>query len=440
MAGFSMKTSYSDLASAHEVYGYGKKSYMERLIKKSSNEDALSIIPLLFGEGLNRWSYVKMITHIGKLHGIYNEVVMDVVGKSKESLIEHLVSESSHKGKGWSLQKAVAMTLAFTSDDEEYGEVTWLDCAKEMNQVEARLFWRNVLGARQKITKITFLRNAVRNGVTEDMIVLTKDSINNINLREAFHTMLHNPKEFVNEEFIIYTPRKMLSWKDGISLSEYNGGFYQVIEGKGNRKVYEDDNCVVEMNTTGTAYDCFFFKQPELNLRDRLQHLGTLMDLPFHDVAYLYPIPSWSKIEGMSHDNTIRFPSMEPYKPNDVGGYLMVLNQHIHPLRLAWYHIKGAEVEIGYEALDGTDFFSVGSATIKEGNKVGMFHTEMKKHKMNMLSLSDMKTQIPDDKCIIVEITSPSFSNMEFQHSKFYGFNNELGITDVMQIADVGVL
>jgi len=435
-----MKTSYSDLASAHEVYGYGKKSYMERLIKKSSNEDALSIIPLLFGEGFERWSYTKMITHIGNLHGIYNEVIMDVVGKSKESLIEHLVSESSHKGKGWSLQKAVAMTVAFTSNDDTYGNITWVDCAKEMNQVEARLFWRNILGARQKITKITFLRNAVRNGVTKDMIVLAKYSNNNINLREAFHTMLHTPKEFVNEEFIIYAPRRMVSWKDGITLSEYNGGFYQSIEGRGNRKMYRDEDCVVEMNTTGTAYDCLFFKQPELGLRDRLQHLGTLMHLPFHDVAYLYPIPSWNKIEEMSHDHTIRFPSMLPYKPNDVGGYLMVLNQHIHTLRLAWFHVKGAEVHIGYEALDGTDFFPVGQTIIREGDKVGTFHTEMKRQKMNMLSLSDMKTQIPDDKCIIIEITSPSFSDMEFQHSKFYGFNNDLGISDVVQIVDVVVI
>jgi len=63
----------------------------------------------------------------------------------------------------------------------------------------------------------------------------------------------------------------------------------------------------------------------------------------------------------------------------------------------------------------------------------------MKKWNIKEFSLDEMRNEIPNELCIIVEIVSPSLdaSSMQFKHPVFHQFNENKGISDMTQIVDV---
>jgi len=89
--------------------------------------------------------------------------------------------------------------------------------------------------------------------------------------------------------------------------------------------------------------------------------------------------------------------------------------------------------------MDGTDLMPTGSLTITDLNKVSSFHRTMKRWNVEEFSLGDSRIEIPDELCIIVEIVSPSLdgSSMHFKHPVFHQFNEDKGISDIVQIVDV---
>ena len=422
---------YSDIASLHEHYYYGRKNPLKDALRGADDKHILDLATILFAERCEVWSFAKMVSHVARTTEVFPDVVLDVV-KTKEGLIENLVSESGN-AKRWSVSKAASMMIAFT---KQTSPITFLDIAKQINQVEARLFWRTVLGARKRITKETFLRAVLRNGVDESVFVRGRLLGDNIELHDAIHTMLHTPERFNDDSFTIYVPRRVKAWKNTLNLTEYNGGLCQLIEGKGNRVIEHTDDCVVEKSKEGQIYDVFFPDEPDLSLIDRLSRLGG------PDVLMPISIPSWSTIEDWAEQNTVRFPNTSPYDVQEEGAHILVLDYHIHPVRLSWYKAGEIDIEMGIEVLDGTDFFQVGSVTTTNLDDTSYVYRALKRYDVNELPNVGVKYELPAHTCVVMTISSPSFNTTEmcFEHAIFHQIENNMGIGDLTQLVDMMVM
>lgn len=422
---------YSDIASLHEHYYYGRKNPLKDALRGADDKHILDLATILFAERCEVWSFAKMVSHVARTTEVFPDVVLDVV-KTKEGLIENLVSESGN-AKRWSVSKAASMMIAFT---KQTSPITFLDIAKQINQVEARLFWRTVLGARKRITKETFLRAVLRNGVDESVFVRGRLLGDNIELHDAIHTMLHTPERFNDDSFTIYVPRRVKAWKNTLNLTEYNGGLCQLIEGKGNRVIEHTDDCVVEKSKEGQIYDVFFPDEPDLSLIDRLSRLGG------PDVLMPVSIPSWSTIEDWAEQNTVRFPNTSPYDVQEEGAHILVLDYHIHPVRLSWYKAGEIDVEMGIEVLDGTDFFQVGSVRTTNLDDTSYVYRALKRYDVNELPNVGVKYELPAHTCVVMTISSPSFNTTEmcFEHAIFHQIENNMGIGDLTQLVDMMVM
>ena len=422
---------YSDIASLHEHYYYGRKNPLKDALRGADDKHILDLATILFAERCEVWSFAKMVSHVARTTEVFPDVVLDVV-KTKEGLIENLVSESGN-AKRWSVSKAASMMIAFT---KQTSPITFLDIAKQINQVEARLFWRTVLGARKRITKETFLRAVLRNGVDESVFVRGRLLGDNIELHDAIHTMLHTPERFNDDSFTIYVPRRVKAWKNTLNLTEYNGGLCQLIEGKGNRVIEHTDDCVVEKSKEGQIYDVFFPDEPDLSLIDRLSRLGG------PDVLMPISIPSWSTIEDWAEQNTVRFPNTSPYDVQEEGAHILVLDYHIHPVRLSWYKAGEIDIEKGIEVLDGTDFFQVGSVTTTNLDDTSYVYRALKRYDVNELPNVGVKYELPAHTCVVMTISSPSFNTTEmcFEYAIFHQIENNMGIGDLTQLVDMMVM
>ncbi|NDB65684.1 MAG: hypothetical protein EB165_06470 [Euryarchaeota archaeon] len=422
---------YSDIASLHEHYYYGRKNPLKDALRGADDKHILDLATILFAERCEVWSFAKMVSHVARTTEVFPDVVLDVV-KTKEGLIENLVSESGN-AKRWSVSKAASMMIAFT---KQTSPITFLDIAKQINQVEARLFWRTVLGARKRITKETFLRAVLRNGVDESVFVRGRLLGDNIELHDAIHTMLHTPERFNDDSFTIYVPRRVKAWKNTLNLTDYNGGLCQLIEGKGNRVIEHTDDCVVEKSKEGQIYDVFFPDEPDLSLIDRLSRLGG------PDVLMPISIPSWSTIEDWAEQNTVRFPNTSPYDVQEEGAHILVLDYHIHPVRLSWYKAGEIDVEMGIEVLDGTDFFQVGSVRTTNLDDTSYVYRALKRYDVNELPNVGVKYELPPHTCVVMSISSPSFNTTEmcFEHAIFHQIENNMGIGDLTQLVDMMVM
>lgn len=422
---------YSDIASLHEHYYYGRKNPLKDALRGADDKHILDLATILFAERCEVWSFAKMVSHVARTTEVFPDVVLDVV-KTKEGLIENLVSESGN-AKRWSVSKAASMMIAFT---KQTSPITFLDIAKQINQVEARLFWRTVLGARKRITKETFLRAVLRNGVDESVFARGRLLGDNIELHDAIHTMLHTPERFNDDSFTIYVPRRVKAWKNTLNLTEYNGGLCQLIEGKGNRVIEHTDDCVVEKSKEGQIYDVFFPDEPDLSLIDRLSRLGG------PDVLMPVSIPSWSTIEDWAEQNTVRFPNTSPYDVQEEGAHILVLDYHIHPVRLSWYKAGEIDVEMGIEVLDGTDFFQVGSVKTTNLDDTSYVYRALKRYDVNELPNVGVKYELPAHTCVVMTISSPSFNTTEmcFEHAIFHQIENNMGIGDLTQLVDMMVM
>lgn len=424
---------YSDIASLHEHYYYGRKNPLIDALREAEDKHISDLATILFAERCEVWSFAKMVSHVARATEIFPDVVVDVV-KNKEGLIDNLVSESGN-AKRWSVSKAASMMIAFT---KQTSPITFLDIAKQINQVEARLFWRTVLGARKRITKETFLRAVLRNGVDESVLLRGRLLGDNIELHDAIQTMLHAPERFSDDSFTIYVPRRVKAWRNTLNLKEYNSGLCQLIEGKGSRIIEHMDDCVVEKSKQGQIYDAYFPDEPDLSLSDRLSRLGGRG----LDVLMPVPIPSWSTIEDWAEKNTVRFPNTSPYDVQQEGAHILVLDYHIHPVRLSWYKAGEIDVELGIEVLDGTDFFQVGSVKTTTLDETSYVYRTLKRYNVNELPNVGVRYELPAHTCVVMSISSPSFNStgMCFEHAVFHQMENNMGITDLTQLVDLMVM
>ena len=390
------------------------------------------VATLLFGEDISGWSYLKMIGHIAKQVDVYSQIVEEIA-PNREHLIFNLCSESIGNGKKWSLKQAADALKTLSNDTTEF---TFLECARMMNQIEARLFWNTLLGGRKPITKQTYLKCILRNGVESDHLKTMNYIGNNFSLLPVINEMLHTPHLLGSDTYIIYRPRPVKAWNDSVPLTEYNGAMCQLVEGKGNKTIIEKDEFVIELEDE-IVTDVYYSNHPELKLKERLNKY--LKENNEYTVALPIVIPSWTTVEAWAEDNTVRFPDMGIYKLNEISGYILVLNHLIRAVKIAYYEPMGANVKLGIEILDGTDFMPCGTITLDDSNDVGNFYSILSRFSGFMNSPNDDKQLLPDEVCVVMDIVTPTFDlqKNEFIHPTFITFNTSKGIQDITQLVDL---
>ena len=425
---------FNSLSSVCEEHRLGRKDPLVSKLKNIPDHELRHASTLLFGEGVNVWSYQKMITHIAKEMGMFTEVVSDIASTKKE-LISNLSSESIGNGKKFSLTEA-ANTLRIFSQ----GETSFMDCAKLMNQIEAKLFWSTLLGARKPITKETFIMNTLRNGVTKGNIIENNYKGNDFQLNKVINIMIHTPHLMSTDNHIIYKRRPLKRWTDKIILTEYNNGYAQLIEGKGNRVLTTYDDFIIEHTIDGVIYDVYFFDDKELELLNRLDKLNNKNILEEYIICFPKPIPSWMIVEEWAKGNTVRFPNMEAYEPHTLGGYMLVLNDLIRSVRISHYYADEISLKIGMEILDGTDFMLCGEIEIQDMDNKGYFYRTISKYNIEN-QIRNERVLLGDDVCIVMDIVSPSFdtTTRTFRQPTFLTFDSEKGIGEISQLVDVMV-
>ena len=425
---------FNQLSSMYEEHKLGRKKPLSSKLKELKNHELRHASTLLFGEDIQTWSYEKMISHIAKEVGVFSEIVKDVAS-NKDSLIKNLCSESVTRGKGLSLTEAANTLRAFSKNEN----VSFKDCAKMMNQIEASLFWSTLLGARKPITKQTFLLSTMRNGVTKEIILENNYRGNDFKLNKVINTMIHTPHLMSTESHTIYKNRPLKRWDDSVILTEYNQAHVQLIDGKGNRALTIDDECVIEHTVDGIVYDVCFMNHKELKLIERLEMFDGIKSDDF-TICYPVKIPSWKIVEEWAENNTVRFPNMDSYKTELIGGYVLVLNDLIRSLRVCYYYSDEMKLSVGVELLDGTDFMLCGEVEIQDMDEKGYFYRTMKKYNVEN-QRHDEKVLINDDKCIVMDIVSPSFdfNSRTFRQPIFLNFDSDKGIGEVTQLVDVMV-
>tara|TARA_R110002051_G_scaffold176582_1_gene246531 strand:- start:8351 stop:9631 length:1281 start_codon:yes stop_codon:yes gene_type:complete len=424
---------FNQLSSLFEEHKLGRKKPLPLKLQQLENHELRHASTLLFGEDIDVWSYEKMVSHIAKETGVYSEIVKDIAS-NKQQLIVNLCSESVGKGKGLTLTEAANTLRAFSKDNE----MSFIDCARIMNQIEASLFWSMLLGSRKPITKQTFLMSTLRNGITKEIVLEKNYRGNDFELNKVINVMIHTPHLMSTESHTIYRKRGLKRWSDRVILTDYNGGYTQLIDGKGNRILSTIDECIIEHTNEDIVYDVFFTNDKELNLIDRLKKFDEEKNKDFV-VCYPVMIPSWKNVEEWAENNTVRFPDMKPYKNDALGGYVLVLNDLIRSLRVCHYHTDEIKLFIGMEMLDGTDFMLCGELEITDIDEMGYFYRTMKKY--NVENQHDEKVIVNSDKCIVMDIVSPSFDldNRIFRHPVFLTFDSDKGIREVTQLVDVMV-
>jgi len=425
---------FNQLSSLYEEHKLGRKKPLSSKLKELENHELRHASTLLFGEDIDVWSYEKMISHIAKETGVYSEIVRDVAS-NKQQLIVNLCSESIGGGQGLTLTEAANTLRAFSKDNE----MSFTDCARMMNQIEASLFWSILLGSRKPITKQTFLMNTLRNGITKEIILEKNYRGNDFELNKVINVMIHTPHLMSTESHTIYRKRALKRWSDKVILTDYNGGYTQLVDGKGNRVLSTLDDCIVEHTNEGIVYDVYYPNDKELDLIDRLKKFDEEKNKDF-TVCYPVMIPSWKTVEEWAEKNTVRFPDMKPYKTDALGGFVLVLNDLIRSLRVCYYYSDEIKLFIGMELLDGTDFMLCGELELTDMDEVGYFYRTMKRYDVES-QRQDEKVTINSDKCIVMDIVSPSFdlNTRTFRHPIFLNFDSDKGIGEVTQLVDVMV-
>ena len=230
----------------------------------------------------------------------------------------------------------------------------------------------------------------------------------------------------------------MKSWDDSVVLTQYNGAMVQLIEGKGRRRVEKTSECVVEYEDE-IVTDVFYLEDVELNLQERLEKfMQSNRNIP---VCLPQSIPSWAVVEDWAEKNTVRFPDVGVYKPNEMGGYLLVLNHLLRSVRVCSYESNGGEAIIEMEILDGTDFLLCGKMTLRSSNNLGLLYTSLERSGEKVNPINNHKHLVSDDVCLVMDLVSPTFdtNKNEFIHPTFMAFNLEKGIQDITQLVDLVV-
>jgi len=245
---------------------------------------------------------------------------------------------------------------------------------------------------------------------------------------------LLDPKKWDEKPNAALRPRRWLPWKSNapVEMTHYQ----EIPKGKVTLDYDYENRVVVEM-VAGIVTDVAYPDDPELGLIERIKRYAeTCEEL----IAWPLPIPTWQSI--IKKEGTVRFPNVGAFAPDDYGGYVLVKDSHIHPLRLSAYrHTDSLELKL--EAVDGIDdYIPVGICVVHILSMISSLQFDLQRILGSNTNEKSQWYEIPDDICMVVEIASPFIDRRtgELSEPVYMGLNGDLGVSDIVQYVDlVGV-
>lgn len=413
--------------------------------------------------------------------GVFVDVVYDIL---KENSLPLALAQESNKStsQGWSIDKAMGMMELIKED-----AIGILDVAHKMDEMEARLFWKHIVGERAPITPRAYV---ICLGVNEliPIDVMKRHTTTRDDL-EVIDKIFNDPSSFDapfrwhEEPNLALTPRRYFPFHphdDVQRVVDYNGGLYQRIlssgatkmlyvlpEPDGSRLVWRDRSggitsggiapndewlpkgpIILETASKDGVihvYDVIMPRYPDYTLEERLtvfsEHIADFPDAPLI-------VHQPSKIDKMSElistlesDALLRFPSTAAFDPFKSGGFVLMTSQAKAILRLhSIRKVTGDRTEIKVSCLDGfDDFIPVVMAEVT-GDTQNHLHQTVSR--MTSLTPDEQWQEIESEiviplSMIVPSMTLPFAIGDIIQDAYVLEVREDLGISDITQYVDL---
>ena len=412
---------FTELAMLCEAERLGAKFRLPSV----SKQESIAIHSLLFNnETLTRRKILSIVAE-------QLEVPYDVLASLGDDTASLLSSESSASNRStWTLDDALTVRGAIVSESFDY-----LSLSKQMNEIDAMLLWRSVLGQRM-ITPFTLLKS-IAPDMSPDVISSSRSFLTDMEVLCALYddrSKLLDPKKWDEKPNAALRPRRWLPWKSNapVEMTHYQ----EVPKGKVTLEYDEERDVVIE-RVGNVVTDVAFTQQPTLGLLERMKKYGDMTWHSDEEMAWPQQIPSWESI--IKKEGTVRFPNLSAFAPDDYGGYVLMKDSHIHPLRLSAYrHTDSLQLKV--EAADGfDDFVPVGFCTVHILSMVSALQFDLQRILGSNTNEKSQWYVIPEDTTIVVEVASPFVDRRtgELSDPVYMGLNGDLGVSDITQYVDL---
>lgn len=431
------EVSFGDLALAWERTRLGDRQALYKI--DFDHERAKAAFKLLFPLRNEILSERAVLSKTADELGVPTEVLYELLNERASSL---LASESSaSESSGWSLEDALKIRTAITND------FIFLPLSKQMNEIEAKLFWATMMNENRPINAPSFLCClGSKKNISPSVIRASEDFLSN----EQIITAMYEDKDrLINPVYWYESPRgalrkrKYRPWSKfkTMGIDEYNGGVYQEIPHRGVCKLeYLEDKKLIVESAGDTITDVAFIDYPQLSLDERLVKFNNEWN---HDCDVAFPklISSWEAMIKADDSITIRFPNTGPFSPTERGGYVLVKDYHTHNLRLAAYEWDSNGIlHLKAQALDGlVDFHDAAIFTVHILSDQNAVTFSLKRRLDVKKEREKGWTYLPDDECIVVKVSSPFMDRRTnlLSEPSFMSIEDDLGVSDVAQYVEL---
>ena len=470
---------FSQVARIHEslLLGGGKRAALSHI---SEREEAALVYHLFFPQQ-RIMTKGDLTARFAREVGVFVDVVYDVL--QENSLPFALAQESSKSSsQGWTIENAMGVMELIKED-----AIGILDVAHKMDEMEARLFWKHIVGEHAPITPRAYV---ICLGVNEQIPIdvmknhtATKDDL------EVIEKIFNDPSSFDapfrwNEEpNLALTPRRYLPFHphdDAQRVVDYNGGLYQRVlsngatkmlyvlpEPDGSRLVWRDRSggitsggiapndewlpkgpIILETATKDGVihvYDVVMPRYPDYTLKERLdvfsEHIAAFPDAPVTVHSPLKIDKMSELVSTMDDDSLLRFPDTGAFDPFKSGGFVLLSSQAKVTLRLhSIRKVTGDKTEIKVSCLDGyDDFIPVVMADVT-GDAQNHLHQTVSR--MSSLVLDGQWKEIEAEiviplSMIVPSVTLPFAIGDIIQDAYVLEVREDLGISDITQYVDL---
>lgn len=470
---------FSQVARIHESLRLGKPK-RAALSHISEREEAAFVYHLFYPQQ-RIMSKGDLTARFAKEVGVFVDVVYDIL--QENSLPLALAQESSKStSQGWSIENAMGVMELVKE-----GAMGILEAAHKMDEMEARLFWKHIVGERACITSRAYV---ICLGVNEHIPIdvmkkhaTTKDDLEVIDKIFNDPSSFDAPFRWHEEPNLALTPRRYLPFHphDDIQrVVDYNGGLYQRIlsngatkmlyvlpEPDGSRLVWRDRSggitsggiapndewlpkgpIILETATKEGVihvYDVIMPRYPDYSLEERLnvfsEHIANFPSAPL-TVHHPLKIDKISElVSTIDDDSLLRFPSMLAFDPFKSGGFVLLTSQAKAILRLhSIRKVTGDITEIKTSCLDGyDDFISVVMADVT-GDARNHLHQTVSR--MSSIMPNEQWQEIESEivipiSMIVPPVTLPFAIGDIIQDAHVLEVREDLGISDITQYVDL---
>ena len=401
--------------------------------------------------------------------GTYIDVVMDVLGERK--VWKALAGESN---EGSPRNRSVSEMIMYAESVAE-GAISILDAAHTMDEVEAKLFWRFIMGEKV-MTETAFLLSVSGNKISPQVLNRHIKRKPTYELLEVLFTdplSLDAGELWYQDIDLALVPRRFfphISTEGQNKIINYNGGFYQRVLDKGSTKmlhiineptgsrfVWRDRSGrliprgiapklswsingpvileTVPVNDTLHVYDAIYPRYAHLKLDERLKRFQeSLTDEPII-VHHPVLIDHWGSLA--HDDDMIRFPNNNPYNPTEEGGYTLMKSLARKPFRIHSVKKNEDSISIKVCALDGIDDFVVVGEMETFGDLTGQLAFTI--NRRTGMVLHNQWQEVPSEQCIVVEVVTPTIikNPLVIVDPLLVAVRDDLGMNDVLQVVDI---